>query len=404
MASVTIIFRKDKLNAKNEAPIHFRIIKNRKISYISSGIMLPQSHWDEKKGRVKSVHKNSARLNSYLSNKFTEIQDTVLEHETKFKSLTSKSLKEIAFGKKPSDFFAFADEVVNTYKTQKKFRTYYKNLTTINKLKGYRPLTRLTFQDITPEFLIKYEQYLITHHGNKTNTINKDMKFLRQLFNEAIRQDVIEFHINPFRKYKLKLEKTRRDYLIEEEITKLEAFLISPGSRLDLHKDMFIFATYTGGIRISDILKLQWKNFDGTHLHIVIKKTGVQVSIKVPNKALEILKKYSKIQNNNESFIFPMLPQNTSINDPQELDLAISRATASVNKNLKIIAKEAGIEKNLSFHISRHTFAVMALKKGISIDKVSKLMAHSAIRETQVYAKIVNEDLDKAMDAFNYSK
>lgn len=401
MASVTIVFRKDKINAKNESPVHFRIIKNRKTSYIASGIRLPQSHWDEKKNKVKSIHKNSARLNSYLANKFTEIQDIVFEHETISKSLTSRNLKEKVFGKKPSDFFAFADEVVKNYKTQQKIRSYYKNLTTINKLKAYKPNTRLTFHDITPEFLVKYEHYLITHHGNKTNTVNKDMKFLRKLFNDAIGQDIIEYQNNPFRKYKLKLEKTHRDYLTEEELVKIETINPILGSKIDLHRDMFVFASYAGGIRVSDVLKLQWKNFDGIHLHIVIKKTGVQVSIKVPNKALEILKKYTNNQQNKEAFIFPMFPATTDLNDPEILDTAISRSTAYINKNLKIIAKDAGIEKNLSFHISRHTFAVMALRKGISIDKVSKLLAHSNIRETQVYAKVVNEELDKAMDAFN---
>ena len=74
-----------------------------------------------------------------------------------------------------------------------------------------------------------------------------------------------------------------------------------------------------------------------------------------------------------------------------------------MNKNLKLIAEDVGIEKNLSFHIARHTFAVRALRKGISIDKVSKLLAHAAIRETQIYAKIVNADLDNAMDVFNVS-
>ena len=282
-----------------------------------------------------------------------------------------------------------------------KIRSYYKNLTTINKLKGYKSSGTLTFHDITPEFLIKYEQYLITQHGNKTNTIHKDMKFIRKLFNDAIRQDIIEYQNNPFRKYKFKLEKTNRDYLTEEELLKIETLKTNPGSRLELHRDMFVFAAYAGGIRVSDVLKLQWENYDGTHLHITIKKTGVQVSIKVPNKALAILKKYLNCQSKKEAFIFPMLPECTNLADPQQLDLAISRGTAYINKNLKIIAKCAGIEKNLSFHISRHTFAVMALKKGISIDKVSKLMAHSNIRETQIYAKVVNEELDKAMDAFN---
>ncbi len=94
MTSVAIVYRKDKLNARKEAPIHFRIIKNRKASYIASGIMVSLQQWNEKKSRVKPTHPNSARLNSYLSNKFTEVQDIVLQHEILSKSLTSKNLKE----------------------------------------------------------------------------------------------------------------------------------------------------------------------------------------------------------------------------------------------------------------------------------------------------------------------
>ena len=164
---------------------------------------------------------------------------------------------------------------------------------------------------------------------------------------------------------------------------------------------MFIFAAYTGGIRVSDILKLQWKDFDGSHLLLVIKKTGVQVSIKVPNKGLEILASLKGRAYHPDAFIFPMLPKGLNLNDPEAVDTAINRSTAYINKNLKIMAKAVGIRKNLSFHISRHSFAVRALRKGISIDKVSRLLAHSNIRETQIYAKVVNEELDKAMDAFN---
>ena len=75
MATVSIVYRKDKLNKKGEAPVHFRIIKDRKISYITSSIMLPEDHWDFKANKVKPKHPNSARLNSFLANKHTEIQD-----------------------------------------------------------------------------------------------------------------------------------------------------------------------------------------------------------------------------------------------------------------------------------------------------------------------------------------
>jgi len=400
MASVTIVFRKEKINTKGDAPIHFRIIKNRKASYIASGIMIPPLQWDEKKNKVKSTFRSSSRLNSYLSNKFTEIQDTVLQHETLSRALTSKHLKEKVFGKRPSDFFAFADDIVKQYWKEGRIGTYDKNKSVVAKLKEYRPL--LTFYDITPEFLMKYEQYLREEHGNMTNTVHKDMKFIRKVFNDAIRSDVVEYEATPFRKYKLKLEKTHRDYLTEDELIRIEECTIIPDTRLALHRDMFVFAAYSGGLRVSDTLQLQWINYDGTHLNIVIKKTGAQLAIKIPNKGLEIINRYKKDDSTSEDFIFPMLRPSLNMNDPVELDAAVTSATTLINKNLKRIAKLAKIEKRLSFHISRHSFAVLALRKGITIDKVSKLMAHSTIKETLVYAKIANEELDKAMDVFNY--
>jgi integrase/recombinase XerD len=398
MASVTIVFRKEKINIKGEAPLHFRIIKNRKASYIASGIMISPRHWNANKSKVKSNCPNSSRLNSFLSNKYTEIQDTVLNHETLSKEMTSKNLREKVFGKKPSDFFAFADGILKKYRVEGKIGTYDLNKAVVSKLKDYKQ--SLTFFDITPEILAKYEQHLRERYSNKTNTIHKDMKFIRKVFNDAIRSDVIGTDASPFRKYKMKLEKTQRHYLTESELNKIESCNIQKGG-LELYRDMFVFAAYTGGLRVSDILQLKWADFDGTHLSVVIKKTGAQVAIKVPNKGLEIIDKYRRVNGNYDDFIFPMLRTTINMNDPVALDAAISSATSQINTNLKKLAKIAEVEKRLSFHVSRHTFAVMALRKGITIDKVSKLMAHAAIKETLVYAKIMNGELDKAMDKFN---
>lgn len=401
MASVSIVYRKDKLNKKGEAPIHFRIIKDRKISYITSGIMLPEEHWDGGKNRIKGKHTNSARLNSFLTNKFAELQDQVFEHETIAKSTTTRQLKEKIYGKKPEDFFAFADEVVETYKEQGRISTHITHSSTIKALKEYVGNGSLMFQDITPDFLAKYEKHLQTKQGLKTNTIHKHLKFLRKLFNDALRGEKIEYQHNPFTKYKLKLEKTSRSFLSDEELKAIEDVQTVPGERMDLHKKMFIFAAYTGGLRISDVLKLKWQNFDGSHIHIAIHKTKSQLSIKLPNKAIEIINEFHTKKTKQKDFIFPMLENGIDLNNPQVAYTQISSATAYINKNLKLLAKKAEIEKHLSFHISRHTWATRALRKGISIDKVSKIMGHAQLRETQIYAKIVNAELDKAMEVFN---
>jgi integrase len=233
------------------------------------------------------------------------------------------------------------------------------------------------------------------------NTIHKDIKYIRKLFNDAYRVDLIEHSLIPFNKYKLKTEKTERTYLSEEELLSVINLELKTGTKMELHRDMFVFASYTGGLRVSDMLQIKWANFDGTNINFTVKKTGSQLSIKVPNKGLEIIEKYKKLSTENQGFIFPVLPNNLKMNDPRELDDALGSATAHINKNLKLIAKKLEITKPLSFHISRHTWATRALKKGMSIDKVSKIMGHSAIKETQIYAKIVNSELDKAMDVFN---
>lgn len=401
MPTVSIVYRKDKLNKKGAAPVHFRIIKDRKVSYIASTIMLPEDHWDFKANKVKSKHPNSARLNSFLSNKYNEIQDQVFEHETINKSTTARQLRDHTFGKKPTDFFGFAEAVIEEGAKRGKIGTLDKNRSIIAKLRKYAKGRDLNFQDIDLDFLLKYESYLKKHHGNSLNTINMNFKFLRKLFNDATRQELIDYQTNPFHRYQMKLEKTERIYLSEGELKEIEAFLATPGTRLDLHRDMFVFAAYAGGVRISDLLQIRWADFDGTNINFKIMKTGTQISIKVPNKGLEILEKYRSANPTPTAFLFPMLPADLNIKDAREVDSAISSATAYINKNLKIITKKLGIEKKVSFHTSRHTWATRALKKGMSIDKVSKLMGHAAIKETQIYAKIVSSELDKAMDIFN---
>lgn len=389
------------MKKNGEAPIHFRIIKDRKISYISSSIFIPIEHWDEKNNKIKSKHTNSARLNSFLTNKYAELQDQVYEHITVSKSVTNKQLKEKIYGKNPSSFLEFADKANLQYELEGKIGTFDKNKSILMKLKNYLNGRDITFQEITPEFLLKYEQYLRTVHLNKTNTVHKDYKFIRKLFNDALRLDIIDHSNNPFTKYKVKTEKTQRQYLTEEELSRIELMDINLSHKMNMHRDMFVFASYAGGLRVSDVIQLKWKHFNGSNIDFTIKKTGMQLSIKLPNKALDIINKYKQEGSTPNTYIFPALKSDIESLSPREIDGAISRATALINKNLKYIAAKNNITKNLSFHISRHTFATRALFKGISIDKVSKLMGHSAIKETQIYAKIINTELDKAMDVFN---
>lgn len=401
MATVTIILRKDKSNKKGQHPIHFRIIKNRKVSYIASGQFVLPDQWDDSNNKVKPKHPNSKWLNSFLTNRYSELQDKVFEQELINKSNTTKQLKDKVFGTNTQMFFPFADAITQKYLNKGSVGTYDKTRSIIQKLKDYVNTSDLLFLDVDVNFIKKYEVYLSTKLKNKINTVHRDFKFIRQVFNEAVEQDIIEIQHNPFLKYKLKTEKTFKDYLTEEELIDFENVDTLNDGIKDIVKKMFVFATYAGGLRISDLLTLQWSNYDGERVSILVRKTRTQINIKLPVKAKEIVDSYKKENSRNEDFIFPMLKNELNLNDPRAVDSAISAATATINKNLKLIKAEAKINKHVSFHVSRHTFATRALRKGVSIDKVSKLMAHSNITQTQTYAKIVNEELDNAMDVFN---
>jgi len=361
--------------------------------------MLEQKYWSELKNAVKPSHPNSTRINSKLTNLLAELQDEIYGYETKEKSLNTAALKEKIMGKDPVDFMAFAEEVLAKYLSAGQIGTHDKNKSILNKLTTYQNGKRLDFQDMTIRFLVKYEKYLRVKIGNHPNTINNSMKFFRKVYNQAIREELIEPRKNPFDSYEMKNHKTNKAYLTEQELELFEKVDLLNESRFDLHRNMFVFASYAAGLRVSDVLRLEWKNFDGVYLHILIKKTGSQISIKCPTKVLEIIEFYKK-ENKSDRFIFPVLSDDLDFKDLAHTDRRISTATALINKDLKVIATKAKIHKNISFHVSRHTWATRALTKGMTIDKVSRLLGHSNIKETQVYAKIVGKKLDEAMDLF----
>jgi integrase len=146
---------------------------------------------------------------------------------------------------------------------------------------------------------------------------------------------------------------------------------------------------------------LRWENYHDGFITVKTKKTNSTVTIKLPNKALAILDKYRPESTKGKEFVFPLLDAEFDYSDARFKAEEISRNNAKINHSLKKLAEVAEIEKHFSFHTARHTFATRALRKGMRIEYVSKLMAHSDIKMTQVYAKIVNEDLEKAMDIFN---
>lgn len=405
MASIKVLLKKNKQNKDGTYPVYLRVTKGRSTKFISLGVKLSTSQWDDKEQRVKKNHPNSVRMNALISKKRAEAEAEALDLTLEGRSFNEHTFEQVK-GRSKYDLFQFADKYVENLQATGKIGTYRRAKYTIEKLKAYHGNETLLFHEFNLQFLKNYEEHLV-QIGNKVNTIHSNLKLIRTIVNNAVNEKLLKRDNNPFYSFKLKSESTERAYLTEEELSAVEKLELKEESVINDHRNMYVFAAYVGGLRISDLLLLKWANFDGSHITLKIKKTGAPLSVKVPTKGLDILDHYKRITfkeedaQNQRNFIFPVLPSNYDELTKTDAHSVIVAKTALINKNLKIIASRLEISKNISFHTSRHTWATRALRKGVTIDKVSKLMGHSSLKETQVYAKIVNEELDKAMDVFN---
>jgi integrase len=397
MSSVTIVLKREKNKPNGECPLFVRLTKNRTSAFISLDIWVKEELWDEKNKRLRGKYPNSARANSYISSVVSKVQAKMLDLSNP--SIPISEVKRALIIKKTDSFLDYFQSYLDSLDSVEYYNTHRKSVSMLNKLKVYLKGRGLPFGGLTVDFLKSYVKYLQSI-GNSHNTIHSNLKVFKMLCNKAVKEDVIEMQNNPFTRFTFKWEHVEKVFLTEAEVLSIHELSVKSGTVIDVHKDMFVFASFTGGIRVSDLLTLRWEDFDGVNIRLFVQKTKSHLSIKVPNISLDILKKYRK-QNQTHGYIFPILDERLHSSAKNVLKQQISAKTALFNKNLKLISSKANIVKRVSAHTSRHNFSTMALKKGMNIAHVSKLMAHSNLSTTMVYAKIVNKDLDDAMEIFN---
>lgn len=403
MATVKALLRTGKLNNKGEAPVYLRVTQDRKTTFKSLQISIPPEFWDDPQGQIKKNNKikGYVRLNNYISNEVVKLRNKLLDEETKSSTITTSKIKEIVADKPIIDFFEYGDQYLSRIANSSQVRVHTQTKTILNKLESFQKKRFLNFEDMTVSYLKNYQVYLRDVYKNQPNTIFTNLKILRKLFYLAIQEDIISADINPFRKIKFKWEATEIDYLTDKELSKVAELEIDPTIKRYHIRNIYIFAVYVGGLRISDILMLKWENLvNEERIDVFTQKTRTNVSIMLTPTALRILAIYDKADKRSSDFIFPFLENGIDYSNPKFLYKRISSLTAYTNTNLKQIAKDAKIEKALHFHTSRHTFACRGLSKGMNIVHISKLMGHSSVKMTENYAKVINKDLDNAMKLF----
>lgn len=396
MFQLSFSIRRKSLDRNGNCLIYIRIMKERKSVYVNSGAKIKPEDWNNKRQRVKSSNPDADLINTLIEKVYLEVKRKGLALYIKNPDVTVQQIKA-AYEGKADKFFPYARKFIEHYKKNQQTRSYFRYRTALNKLEEFK--SNLTFKDITPSFLKDYERHLKEVVNNKPNTIHSHVRCIRRILNEYVDDGMMSAEDNPFLKYKIiKRAKTEKAFLTEEELELLTEYDLKDSVKYQLYIDAYLFSSYCGGLRFSDVALLKTEVFDGEKLTILTKKTKSYVSLKVPKKALAIIEKYYVPTNR---FVFPILSEEIDLTDNFEVDRMISSKNAYANKTLKVISKRAGITKHISFHTSRVNFITMALRLKIPIHIVAALVGHSKLSTTMIYTRLVNKDLDDAMSAFD---
>jgi site-specific recombinase XerD len=235
-------------------------------------------------------------------------------------------------------------------------------------------------KDITPQIVADFERFLFVECKNHRNTVMRYMHKFKRII--VIAHNNGWLSVNPFASYKIRYEASDRGYLSEEELMTLMKHPVKC-PKMEQTRDVFVFCCFTG-LSYVDVKALKeehiQRSFDG-QLWIKIKrqKTNIQSNVRLLSIPQQILEKYSgKCEN---GFLLPV---------PE---------SPHGNNRLKKLGKECEIATKVTFHLARHTFATtVTLEKGVPIESVSKMLGHTNINTTQIYARIVDKKVSNDME------
>ncbi len=388
---VLFFLKRDKQKANGNVPLFCRITIDRQEARFGMKQDVNPSIWDVKAGKAVGRTSEVVEINSIIdktkSSLFNVYNDLLLSDA----NVTAEKVKNYFLGGATKthnlleQFIRHNEDVEKLIGISKSKATYQKYEVTrkhlTNFIKEKYNLSDISFKEINHLFLTDFEVYLLTTCGCNPNTTAKFMQFVKRIVIIAKNNGWIK--ADPFVNYKIRLKKVDRGYLLQEEVEAIMAKEFST-KRLEQVRDIFVFSCFTG-LAYIDVKKLRKENirtsFDG-NLWIMGKreKTDVTFSIPLLDIPKKILAKYEGT-----------LPDNRILPVP---------SNQKMNAYLKEIGDLCGINKEISFHLARHTFATLTLSKGVSIESVSKMLGHTNIKTTQIYARITDSKISHDMNAF----
>ena len=371
-------------------PIMGRVTINGSVAQFSCKQTIPKALWDAKGNRAKGKSLEARDINHALDN----IKAQIIKHYQRISDreayVTAEMVRnayqgigseyETLLGAFDKDNATFqkrvgTDRVKGTYMARVRARNHVAAF-----IKANYKRSDLSMLELTPDFIKEFAVFLSTDRGLQNGSIWTNCMWLKGVvmrahFNGLIpRNPFAQFHISPNIK--------EREYLTEEELKTLMTHEFAD-AKLSYIRDIFVFASFTAlsfvdvkGLTTDDIVEVNGEKWILSKRH----KTKVPFQVKLLDIPLQIIKRYEEFQT--DKSVFPNLNY------------------WSICKPLKKMIKECGITKDISFHCARHGFATLALSKGMPIESVSRVLGHTNIVTTQLYAKITTQKIDHDLTMF----
>lgn len=351
--------RAARLNLSGKGLIEIECRQSGKRVYFSTHTYVEPTQWE--RGRIKN-HPLADELNHSIAVCMYDIQRIELDYLKRRVYLSLSALKTAVKDKiKPTSSLAeFGAEIVKA--SDRKASTIEGYGTLFRNIEKFR--AGLLVSDIDYSVIVAYENWMRAV-GIANNTRIGRLRSLRAILAEAVKRKIISE--NPFDNYKIPAMTSRKGFLSESQLRRLENVILD--GRAAIIKDAFLFTCYTG-LRFSDLVSLKGEHIINGWLHKAMIKTGFMIDIPLDmifgGKALAMIAKYGQIER---------LSGNIGCN-------------ATANKILKEVFHVAGITENYTFHTGRHTFASLLLQQGLPITTVQRLLGHQKLATTQIYGEV----------------
>lgn len=390
--SVRFIIRNDRMDSEGYVPIYARIVINGETLRIALNYKTKASSWIATSDLVKTNAKNSKEINEAIESMKSRIYQAHSHILATNKPLNAEQLKIQLFGIEVTEKLptlleitkqhnANFEKMVGIKYSQGSYKNYKTSLLFLTEfIPTYNGKKDIQLKEVNYKFAEAFFTYLTTVKTCKQNGANKQIQRLKTIINYAIKQGHLQ--TNALNAFSLEFTPVNKIALTMEELIRIQELKLQRTTLQDV-RDVFLLQCYTG-LSFGDVKRLS-KN----DIHRISEN---EYWIKMSREKTKI------------GFTVPLLPQAMFILlpylDVEEVDKPLLPVLSNqkMNDNLKLIQELAGINKNLTTHLARHTFATtITLGNGVPIETVSKMLGHTKLATTQMYAKVLDNKIASDM-------